>query len=84
MKRATNNFDLSLKIGEGASGSVFRGRSEGVELPIKRRNSFSNQGRREFETELNALSKIRHKNLVTLISYCTDENEMMLVYELAA
>lgn len=84
MKRATNNFDLSLKIGEGASGSVFRGRSEGVELPIKRRNSFSNQGRREFETELNVLSKIRHKNLVTLISYCTDENEMMLVYEFAA
>uniref|UniRef100_K7KAC6 Protein kinase domain-containing protein n=2 Tax=Glycine max TaxID=3847 RepID=K7KAC6_SOYBN len=38
-------------------------------------------GKREFLTEIELLSRLHHRNLVSLIGYCDQEGEQMLVYE---
>ncbi|CAA7055496.1 unnamed protein product [Microthlaspi erraticum] len=83
IKSATNNFEEKLIVGVGGFGSVYKGRIDGgaTIVAVKRLEISSNQGAKEFETELEMLSVLRHKHLVSLIGYCDEENEMVLVYE---
>ncbi|KAJ0698016.1 putative protein kinase RLK-Pelle-CrRLK1L-1 family [Helianthus annuus] len=82
---ATQNFDESLVIGRGGFGKVYRGTITCGEVlldaAIKRLESTSNQGAVEFWAEVEMLSKLRHCHLVSLIGYCNEEQEMILVYE---
>lgn len=52
-----------------------------VLVAIKRLASNSNQGEREFAMEMETLTKFRHRNLVSLIGFCSEGREMILVYE---
>ncbi|KAE8703890.1 putative Malectin/receptor-like protein kinase family protein [Hibiscus syriacus] len=83
MKAATNNFYDDLVVGEGGFGKVYRGfMDEGEKIvAIKRLNSGSRQGVREFVTEIEMLSQLRHVHLVSLIGYCNEKGEMILVYD---
>ncbi|KAF5457629.1 hypothetical protein F2P56_021718 [Juglans regia] len=83
IKTATHNFHVELIIGEGGFGNVYKGLvDEGTEtVAIKRLNPESKQGRREFLTEIEMLSQLRHVHLVSLIGYCNDDGEMILVYD---
>ncbi|OIV91816.1 hypothetical protein TanjilG_14395 [Lupinus angustifolius] len=82
---ATKNFDESLIIGVGGFGKVYKGEiDDGVLAAIKRANPQSEQGLTEFETEIDMLSKLRHRHLVSLIGFCEEKNEMILVYEYMA
>ncbi|XP_010441028.1 PREDICTED: probable receptor-like protein kinase At5g38990 [Camelina sativa] len=83
IKSATNNFEEKLIVGVGGFGSVFKGRIDGgaTLVAVKRLEITSNQGAKEFETELEMLSNLRHVHLVSLIGYCDEDNEMVLVYE---
>ncbi|GKE36196.1 receptor-like protein kinase FERONIA [Tanacetum coccineum] len=84
---ATVNFDDMLVIGKGGFGMVYKGHIYGTKdstpslVAIKRLDSFSRQGASEFMTEIEMLSKLRHCHLVSLIGYCYDSTEMILVYE---
>ena len=79
---ATQNFNTKLLIGEGGFGKVFTGTLQGgKKVAVKRSDSSYGQGIYEFQTEVLVLSKIRHRHLVSLIGYCNDGNEMILVYE---
>ncbi|CAH1426263.1 unnamed protein product [Lactuca virosa] len=82
---ATQNFDYSLVIGRGGFGIVYKGTITNGEThlvaAIKRLDSTSNQGAAEFWNEVQMLSKLRHCHLVSLIGYCNDGQEMILVYE---
>ncbi|KAK1414180.1 hypothetical protein QVD17_29921 [Tagetes erecta] len=82
---ATQNLDESLVIGRGGFGKVYKGTIANGEnlltVAIKRLDATSNQGASEFWAEVNMLSKLRHCHLVSLIGYCNDGKEMILVYE---
>ncbi|CAN6442415.1 unnamed protein product [Victoria cruziana] len=82
LQEATKNFDESSLIGVGGFGKVYKGKvRDGTEVAVKRGKPGSQQGVKEFLTEIDMLSKFRHRHLVSLIGFCDEHSEMILVYE---
>ncbi|KAM0847869.1 hypothetical protein ACQ4PT_054754 [Festuca glaucescens] len=76
----TKNFQQVL--GQGGFGYVYNGILEdGTQVAVKLRSHSSNQGVKEFLAEAQILTRIHHKNLVSMIGYCKDGEYMALVYE---
>ncbi|KAM0002224.1 putative protein kinase RLK-Pelle-DLSV family [Helianthus debilis subsp. tardiflorus] len=83
--KATGNFSINNKIGEGGFGPVYKGVLEdGQEVAIKRLSETSKQGIDEFKNEVICIAKLQHRNLVKLLGYCVHGNEMILIYEYMA
>ncbi|BBH00208.1 Malectin/receptor-like protein kinase family protein [Prunus dulcis] len=83
IKAATQNFSDICIIRRGGFGNVYKGHIVGGATPvaIKRLKPMSSQGAHEFKTEIEMLSQLRLRHLVSLIGYCADEGEMILVYD---
>ncbi|XP_062207252.1 probable LRR receptor-like serine/threonine-protein kinase At1g06840 isoform X2 [Phragmites australis] len=82
MAAATSDFNISAQVGQGGYGKVYKGNlADGTAVAIKRAHESSLQGSKEFCTEIELLSRLHHRNLVSLVGYCDEEDEQMLVYE---
>ncbi|BFG26511.1 hypothetical protein CerSpe_127850 [Prunus speciosa] len=82
IKAATGNFNEGSNIGVGGFGHVYKGSiDQGTLVAVKRLKPESQQGFPEFRAEIDMLSQLRHQHLVSLIGYCKDRREMILVYE---
>ncbi|KAI4352752.1 hypothetical protein L6164_006973 [Bauhinia variegata] len=79
---ATNNFSPNLIIGDGSFGLVYKARlSNGLRVAIKKLSPDAFQGFREFQAEMETLSKLRHQNIVKILGYWAAGPERLLVYE---
>ncbi|KAK2967782.1 hypothetical protein RJ640_008002 [Escallonia rubra] len=79
--QAAGNFTASNCIGGGGFGATYRAEvSPGIIVAVKRLTLERHQGVQQFEAEINALRRIRHPNLITLIGYHASEAEMFLIY----
>ncbi|XP_071713138.1 receptor-like protein kinase FERONIA [Rutidosis leptorrhynchoides] len=83
LKVATDEFNDSCVIGRGGFGKVYKGYMDNATttVAIKRLSTSSKQGFNEFKTEIQLMSKLHHVHLVSLIGYCDDNGEMILVYD---
>ncbi|CAJ1786923.1 unnamed protein product [Sphenostylis stenocarpa] len=76
---ATKSFSEKNLIGEGKFGEVYKGLlQDGMLVAIKKRRGLASQ---EFVDEVRYLSSIHHRNLVSLLGYCQENNLQFLIYE---
>ncbi|KAM0846583.1 hypothetical protein ACQ4PT_055596 [Festuca glaucescens] len=82
---ATKNFRFDCLLGEGGFGRVYKGQLEnGQVVAVKQLDLNGFQGNREFLVEVLMLSLLHHPNLVSLVGYCADGDQRLLVYEYMA
>nr|GMD96451.1 G-type lectin S-receptor-like serine/threonine-protein kinase At4g27290 [Ipomoea batatas] len=80
--KATHNFSLNNKIGEGGYGPIYKGVLDyKKEIAVKRLSKTSKQGLGEFKNEVTSIARLQHRNLVKLLGWCIQGDEKMLIYE---
>lgn len=78
MSGATNGFDSSAVIGRGSYGKVYKGiLPNKTVVAIKRGEETSLQSEKEFLNEIDLLSRLHHRNLVSLVGYSSDIGEQV-------
>ncbi|RRT38866.1 hypothetical protein B296_00046706 [Ensete ventricosum] len=79
--KSTNNFDQSFIVGCGGYGLVYKATlPDGRNIAIKRLSGDFFQVEREFQAEVETLSRAQHRNLVSLQGYCKFGNDRLLIY----
>ncbi|CAL0314443.1 unnamed protein product [Lupinus luteus] len=79
---ATNGFNNQNLIGQGGFGYVHKGvLPNGKEVAVKSLKAGSGQGEREFHAEIDIISRVHHRHLVSLVGYCISGGQRMLVYD---
>ncbi|XP_068668980.1 proline-rich receptor-like protein kinase PERK3 [Aristolochia californica] len=83
LRAATNGYDRKLLLGQGGAGRVYLGTlPSGQCVAIKK--IYLKRKVNEFYQELEILAKLRHRSLTTLVGYCVQRREHILVYEYMA
>ncbi|XP_058772175.1 LEAF RUST 10 DISEASE-RESISTANCE LOCUS RECEPTOR-LIKE PROTEIN KINASE-like 1.1 [Vicia villosa] len=83
LQKATDNFNQARELGEGGFGTVYYGKlGDGREVAVKRLFERSYRPVESFTNEIQILTRMRHRNLVSLYG-CTSRHsrELLLVYE---
>ncbi|OIV98598.1 hypothetical protein TanjilG_23037 [Lupinus angustifolius] len=83
---ATEDFDNKYLIGVGGCGSVYRAELPyGEVVAVKKLHSIPNEESsilKAFQSEIRALTEIRHRNIVKLYGFCSHSLHSFLVYDL--
>ncbi|XP_028805095.1 receptor-like protein kinase ANXUR2 [Neltuma alba] len=90
LRKATDDFDESRKIGEGPYGVVYRacisinGQLKDITVKrLRREAAISSNGFSLYKNDIIFMCQLNHPNLVSLVGFCDDQNEMIVVYEYA-
>ncbi|CAA3013340.1 proline-rich receptor kinase PERK1 [Olea europaea subsp. europaea] len=76
---ATDGFSNANLLGQGGFGYVHRGvLPNGKKVAVKQLKSGSGQGEREFQAEVEIISRVHHKHLVSLVGYCITWTQRLL------
>uniref|UniRef100_A0A0D9WV77 non-specific serine/threonine protein kinase n=1 Tax=Leersia perrieri TaxID=77586 RepID=A0A0D9WV77_9ORYZ len=80
---ATEGFKSKHILGVGGFGKVYKGvlQTSKMEVAVKKVSHNSNQGMKEFISEVVSIGHLRHRNLVQLLGYCRRKGELLLVYD---
>ncbi|OMP09886.1 hypothetical protein COLO4_05041 [Corchorus olitorius] len=71
LEKATNQFSNKNLIGQGAYGVVYKGTlADGTLVAVKQILDLDSKGDEEFSNEVEIISKIRHRNLLSLRGCC--------------
>ncbi|KAG8500393.1 hypothetical protein CXB51_004201 [Gossypium anomalum] len=83
LRLATSNFADEGLLGEGGFGKVYLGflRDINCSIAVKRITQHSQQGVKEYVSEVTTITRLRRRNLVQLIGWCHDSKEFLIVYE---
>ncbi|KAJ6803347.1 putative receptor-like protein kinase [Iris pallida] len=78
---ATSNFSSENLIGKGGSSRVYKGCSvDGKQLAVKILKP-SEDAVKEFVAEIEILTTLNHKNIVSICGFCFEKDHLILVYE---
>ncbi|CAM6121957.1 unnamed protein product [Calypogeia fissa] len=81
LRDATGGFSPSNLLGEGGFGQVYKGIIDGNLVAVKMLKIGSKQGEREFRAEVDSISRVHHRHLVSLVGYCSSDIHRLLVYK---
>ncbi|QCE16812.1 somatic embryogenesis receptor kinase 1 [Vigna unguiculata] len=82
LSAATGGFSQHNLLGQGGFGYVHKGvLPNGKEIAVKSLKATSGQGDREFQAEVEIISRVHHRHLVSLVGYCISQANKLLVYE---
>ena len=81
LEAATENFNSDNLLGRGGFGTVYKGVLVNREVAVKRFSRNSHEGKRDFIAEITTISNLHHRNLVKLLGWCHERDELLLVYE---
>ncbi|PWA35372.1 protein kinase-like domain, Phloem protein 2-like protein [Artemisia annua] len=88
VKSATDNFNDTRIIGKGGFGIVYEGEVSQprgkTKAAFKRLDRKHGQGNPQFWKEIMMLSRYTHENLISLLGFCDEDGEKILVYEHAS
>ncbi|PWA87727.1 Concanavalin A-like lectin/glucanase, subgroup [Artemisia annua] len=79
----TKGFSKNEVLGSGGFGRVYRGvlPSDGSMVAVKCLMETGEKFEKTFRAELEAVARLRHKNLVPLRGWCVHDDQLLLVYE---
>eukprot|EP00850_Spirogloea_muscicola_P007140 SM000035S13120 [mRNA] locus=s35:511110:515553:- [translate_table: standard] len=82
LEEATNGFAEENVLGQGGFGRVYKGvLRDGKLIAVKQLTLGGGQGEREFQAEVEIISRVHHRHLVTLLGYCIANEQRLLVYD---
>ncbi|CAN1781133.1 Protein kinase STUNTED [Linum perenne] len=81
LEAATSNFAPENIIGTGGSSHVYKGLlPSGKELAVKILKP-SDDVLKEFVVEIEMITTLHHKNIISLFGFCFDHSKLLLVYD---
>ncbi|KAL5559691.1 hypothetical protein UlMin_035902 [Ulmus minor] len=81
LSSATSNFLAENLIGRGGSSRVYRGSlPDGKELAVKILKP-SEDVLEEFVLEIEIITTLNHNNIISLLGFCFEDNNLLLVYD---
>ncbi|GLT85272.1 hypothetical protein SLE2022_034660 [Rubroshorea leprosula] len=83
LEKATSKFHDSNVLGVGGFGRVYKARLEdGSCVAVKKLDCSTQDAGKEFENEVDLLSKFHHPNIISLVGYSIESETGFIVYEL--
>ncbi|GJN28698.1 hypothetical protein PR202_gb16855 [Eleusine coracana subsp. coracana] len=81
LAKITSDFSPECIVGQGGTSQVYRGYlADGGELAVKILK-YSDEVLKEFVSEIEIVSSLNHKNVISLIGFCFKNDDLLLVYE---